>query len=164
EIAKFKEANPGAVTGLIDDTEAADAQEKPKPEKRRKKEKQPKQPFFLNPGDGDNFVYKDLYVVAEIKDELNRITTAENVKHIFGTDIFRVLTQMGYVEEKSVNGRTYQTQTALGLSKGITSVEKEAKSGTVYTILMYPPEIQKEIVEYYGTVPRSMKGVDNLYE
>ncbi len=151
EITGFKEANPGAVTGFIDDTEDADTQEKTKPERRRKKEKQPKQPFRLNPGDGDNFVYKDLYVVTEIKDELNRITTAENVKQIFGTDIFRVLTQMGYVEEKYVNGRTYQTQTALGLSKGITSVEKEAKSGTVYTILMYPPEIQKEIVEYYGT-------------
>ena len=164
EITKFKEANPGAVTGLIDDTETADVQEKTKPEKRRKKEKQLKQPFRLNPGDGDNFVYKDLYVVTEIKDELNRITTVENVKQIFGTDIFRVLTQMGYVEEKSVNGRTYQIQTALGLSKGIISVEKEAKSGTIYTILMYPPEIQKEIVEYYGTVPRSMKGVDNLYE
>ncbi len=89
-----------------------------------------------------------LYLI--IKDELNRITSAENVKHIFGTDIFRLLTEKGYVEERQVDGRSVQVQTELGLSKGIEAVEKISKIGNAYTVLMYPPEVQKEIVEHYA--------------
>ena len=94
--------------------------------------------------------YHDFYLLSEIKDELNRITSADNVKHIFGTDIFKLLSDMGYVEEQQIHGRFVQTQTELGLSKGIATVEKKSKTGTIYTVLIYPPVVQKEIVEYFS--------------
>lgn len=71
------------------------------------------------------------------------------MKHIFGTDIFKLLTGMGYVEERQIDGRSVQAQTESGLSKGIEAVEKISKIGNAYTVLMYPPEVQKEIVEHY---------------
>ncbi|MBO5520643.1 MAG: DNA helicase RecQ [Firmicutes bacterium] len=139
------------------DAKEKKAKDKRSKEKSAKESPQPKQsklkrPFFLNPEDAEQFEYKDLYLISEIKDQLNRITTAENVKVIFGTDIFRLLTKLGYVEEHEVDGRVVQTQTALGLSKGITSIEKTSKQGNVYTVLQYPPDIQKEIVAHYTLV------------
>jgi len=38
-------------------------------------------------------------------------------------------------------------QTEIGLSKGIVIVEKISKIGNTYTVLMYPPAVQKEIVD-----------------
>ncbi len=143
-ITMFLEDNPDSITSAEDNGDVTE--EKIRSGKRRRKQKGP---FCLNPEDGDDFEYKDLYLLSEIRDELNRITTADNVKRIFGTDIFRFLIQMGYVEERQIEGRTVQIQTESGISKGIVSVEKASKSGNVYTVLMYPPAVQKEVVEHY---------------
>lgn len=143
-INTFLDDAPDSVTSIVDNENVPE--EKVRPGKKRKKQKRP---FYLNPEDGDKFEYKDLYLLSEIKDELNRITSADNVKHIFGTDIFKMLTQLGYIEERQIEGRFVQIQTGLGLSKGIAITEKISKAGHVYTVLMYPPAIQKEIVEHY---------------
>ena len=143
-IDSFMNENLDCVTSIAYDGDA--------PEEKTgsgKKHKNHKGPFYLNPEDEDQFQYGDLYLLSEIKDELNRITTADHVKRIFGTDIFRSLVQMGYVEEKQIDGRTVQIQTESGLSKGIVTVEKISKTGNAYTVLMYPPIIQQEIVKYY---------------
>lgn len=143
-INTFLDDAPDSVTSIVDNENVPE--EKVRPGKKHKKQKRP---FYLNPEDGDKFEYKDLYLLSEIKDELNRITSADNVKHIFGTDIFKMLTQLGYIEERQIEGRFVQIQTGLGLSKGIAVTEKISKAGHVYTVLMYPPAVQKEIVEHY---------------
>lgn len=143
-VTAFIDENPEAVTSIKDEDDFADVKDKS-----QKKRKNHKVPFYLNPEDGDKFEYHDLYLVSEIKDELNRITSAYNVKHIFGTDIFKLLTGMGYVEERQIDGRVVQVQTESGLSKGIEAVEKISKIGNAYTVLMYPTEVQKEIVAHY---------------
>lgn len=143
-VTVFTDENPEAVTSIKDEDDFADAREKS-----QKKCRNHKVPFYLNPEDGDKFEYHDLYLVSEIKDELNRITSADNVKHIFGTDVFKLLIGMGYVEERKIDGRVVQVQTESGLSKGIETVEKISKIGNAYTVLMYPPEVQKEIVDHY---------------
>ena len=143
-IAAFLNDNPDSITSIEDNGDVSE-------EKKRswKKGKKQKRPFCLNPEDCDKFEYKDFYLITEIKDELNRITSVDNVKHIFGTDIFKLLTSMGYVEERQIDGRSVQIQTELGLSKGIATIEKISKIGNAYTVLIYPPLIQKEIVEHY---------------
>lgn len=143
-INTFLNASPDSVTSIVDNENVPGEKVRP-----RKKNKKQKRPFYLNPEDGDKFEYKDLYLLSEIKDELNRITSADNVKHIFGTDIFKMLTQLGYIEERQIEGRFVQIQTELGLSKGIAATEKISRTGYVYTVLMYPPAVQKEIVEHY---------------
>lgn len=144
-ITAFLQEHPGAVTAI---SGAENVQrETAKPEKKRRINKQP---FRLNPEDREKFVYNDQYLIAGIRDELNRITTAENVKHLFGTDIFRVLKQMGYVEEAEVDGIVIRSRTDLGIAKGISSAERISKSGKSYEVLLYPPAIQKEIVDHYA--------------
>ncbi len=143
-VAEFLEDNPDAVTSIRDEEPAPDADARP-----AKKAKAYKVPFYLNPEDGEKFEYSDLYHITQIKDELNRITTGDNVKVVFGTDIFKALTAMGYVEERVKDGRSYQTPTPAGEEKGIITVEKTAKTGTVYSVLMYPAEVQREIVEHF---------------
>lgn len=143
-VIAFMDDNPEAVTSIKDEDSAAD--EKVSSHKKRKKHKAP---FYLNPEDGEKFEYHDLYLLSEIKDELNRITSADNVKHIFGTDIFKLLTEMGYVKEQQIHGRVVQIQTESGLSKGIVTIEKISKTGNAYAVLMYSPIVQKEIVEHF---------------
>ena len=143
-IALILDENPDSATSITDNEDVPE--EKVRVGKRRKNHKDP---FCLNPEDKDRFECGNYYLLSEIKDELNRITTADNVKHIFGTDIFKLLTQMGYVEEKQIDGRMVQIQTELGISKGIITVDKISKIGNRYTVLMYPPGVQREIVEHY---------------
>ncbi len=128
--------------------------------KQTKKSTKYKVPFYLNPNDGKKFQYKDLYFVSEIRDELNRITSVYNVKHLFGTDIYRLLMEKGYVEEQNIDGRFIQVQTESGLEKGIKAVEQTSKLGNVYTVLMYPPIVQKEIVEYYTEIRNQIVSED----
>ena len=142
-INAFFDENPGAVTG-IEDTETSEIKTE-----RKTKKKAPKDSFYLNPEDAANFEYRDRAFLSEIRDELNRITTAENVKRLFGTDIFRMLAEKGYAEEQQIDGRDVQAPTELGKTKGITSVEKTAQSGTVYTVLVCPRAVQEEIVEHF---------------
>lgn len=143
-IAAFLDDNPDSITSIEDYGDVSE-----EGIRSRKKGKKLKRPFYLNSEDGDKFEYKELYLLSEIKDELNRITSVDNVKHIFGTDIFKLLTSMGYVEERQIDGRFVQIQTELGISKGIVTIEKISKLGNTYTILMYPSLVQKEIVEHY---------------
>ena len=143
-ITSFMDENPELVTSIKDDDDVAGVRVKS-----ARKRKSRKESFYLNPEDEEMFIYRDLYLLGEIKDELNRISSGNNVKHLFGTDIYRFLTEKGYVEEQNIDGRLVQVPTETGQTKGIAVVEQTSKAGTVYTVLKYPPEIQKEIVEHY---------------
>ncbi len=155
-VREFVDENPGAVTFISDskddeagiissDSENAAASRSGT----KRKTKKTKEAFYLNPEDKNKFKYKDLCNIIEIRDELKRISSAENIKQLFGTDIFRFLTDLGYVNEVLTDGRLVKQATETGISKGIISVEKISEKGNVYEVLMYPAEVQKEIVEHY---------------
>lgn len=108
-----------------------------------------KKEFFLNTQDAEKFNFKDLYYISDIKDELNRITTADHVKKLAGTKIWEYLVSLDLVEERNVDGRFIKVQTDKGLEMGIQTIEKVSQAGNPYTLLMYPSEVQKMIVEYY---------------
>ena len=160
-INAFLDSHPGCVTGMDPETEtetgtgtgtgAAEAEDGAAAEAAEKSSRRKKQkvPFYLNPEDAEKFEYGDEYSLSEIRDELNRITSAENVKHIFGTDIFRFLARMGYAEERESDGYMVRMPTQEGLSRGIATVEKVSKTGHVYTDLTLRREIQREIVEHF---------------
>ena len=142
-ITAFMDENPESATSIKDD-DTADIRVRSE-----KKRRSRKGPFYLNPEDEEKFVYSDLYLLGEIRDELNRITSGNNVKHIYGTDIYKFLTDKGYVEERNIDGRYVQAPTGIGQEMCITAVEQTSKIGTVYTVLKYPPAVQKEIVGHY---------------
>lgn len=167
-IREFVDENPGAVTFISDSRDAeagitssdskdagvgitSSASEKTAASGggTKRKSRKTKKEFYLNPEDIDKFEYKDIRNIIEIRDELKRISSAENIKQIHGTDIFRFLTDLGYVNEVLTDGRLVRQATETGGSKGIISVEKISEKGNAYEVLMYPAEVQKEIVEHY---------------
>lgn len=87
-----------------------------------------------------------------MKKELNRIISDRNVKPVTSKELYELLTQKGYILEKQVNGRFVWVQTELGSSKGIVMVDKMAKIGPDYEVLLFPTEVQKEMVEYYISI------------
>jgi ATP-dependent DNA helicase RecQ len=144
KINQFMKDNPNAVT-----SEKGNGTEVDVKKVRREKDKKKKGEFYLNPEDGEKFEYKDYYNVSELRDELNRISTATDVKRVFATNIIRYLTNKGYIEERQVNGYFVKVPTEIGEEKGIISMEKVSEAGTVYSVLGYPKLIQKEIIDLF---------------
>ena len=64
------------------------------------------------------------------------------------------------MEERNIDGRSVQVPTETGQTKGITSVEQTSKIGTVYTVMKYPPEVQKEIVDHYIEIRNQVANED----
>lgn len=145
-LRAYSEENPGVVTGILEEESESG---KKSDRSRRQKPKESKEPFYLNPGDEEAFAYQEYYYLAEIRDELNRITSADNVKRLFGTDISRWLVSEGYVEERNTKGIMLSYQTEKGSARGIEMEERISRNGNAYPVLKYPMEIQKEIVEHY---------------
>lgn len=143
EISVFQSEHPDTVLSICEEEEAETVTKQPSKGRKRKCE------FFINEQDAENFNFKDLYYISEIKDELNRITTADNVKKLAGTKIWEYLVSLDFVEECNVDGRFIKIQTSKGLEMGIKTIEKISQAGNPYTLLMYPIEVQKMIVAYY---------------
>ncbi len=143
-IARFIDNHPEAVMAIGDEENRETLRRKSE-----KKRKVPKGPFYLNLEDEEGFVYRDFCRMTELRDELNRISSGNHVKRIFGTDIYKLLLEKGYVEERTVNGIIEQFPTEAGRAKGIIRAEQISKKGSVYMVLMYPPAIQREIVAHY---------------
>ncbi len=114
-----------------------------------KKSKKTKTEFYLMEKDAESFRYAELYYISEIKEELNRICTTENVKKVTVSSIWQYLMEEGYTEEIDHNGSYSKVQTQKGLDAGIVTVEKTSASGFQYTLLQYPPVIQQIIVRHF---------------
>ena len=74
---------------------------------------------------------------------------ADNVKKITETRISEFLLSSGWLKEKVGGGIKRRVQTAKGLQAGIVTIHRVRKNGYPYTLLKYPPDIQKLIVEHY---------------
>ena len=116
---------------------------------KKEKKKNRKAEFFLERDEALNFSYQDLYYLTEIKEELNRIRCEKKVKRITGVQIWDYLRQEKLVEEKQINGRYEKVPTLRGIEMGIISTERVSKAGNAYTVLMYPSNVQRFIVEHY---------------
>lgn len=76
EISAYQVSNPGIVLSMEGDENADLMVHKAKKKKGKKVE------FYIMPEDAQSFTFKELYFISDVKDELNRITTAENVKKV----------------------------------------------------------------------------------
>lgn len=154
EICEFKTKHADSIFSISVEEEGKVA----KPTKRKKKAKSE---FYINKEDVGKFVFKELYYISEIKDELNRITSAENVKKMTNIKIWEYLVSLNLVGEQNVNGTFIKVQTEKGLEMGIKTIEKTSASGYAYTLLMYPPKVQKIIMDYYIGPRESSCNVEN---
>ncbi|MBP3198038.1 MAG: DNA helicase RecQ [Butyrivibrio sp.] len=157
KISEYSDKNPGIATSMhISDDSGEDAA----PVKSKSRAK--KADFYLNAGDSQNFKYKELYYISEIKDELARICTAEDCKKPTITKIWEMLVSNGLTREDDAGGIHIKVQTDAGRDAGIVTVDKESKSGVKYQLLMYPESVQKLIVDWFSDESNRQVGIPDL--
>lgn len=155
KIEEYRTNNPDIATSMhISDDSGEDVA----PAKSKSKAK--KVDFYLNAGDSQNFEYKELYYISEIKDELARICTAEDCKKPTITKIWEILVSNGLTREDDTGGVHTKVQTDAGRDAGIVTVDKESKSGMKYQLLMYPESVQKLIVDWFSD--ESNRQIDDI--
>ncbi len=148
-IADFVEVNKAPTCVHIESSDGDDDISKPSPKKKKKQ----KVEFYLNVQDKDKFEYKELYYISEIKDELNRICSVDNVKKVTLTRIWDKLVEHGLTYEDSTDGMHIKKYTEQGKQMGITTINKISQSGMEYTLLMYPEAVQRLVVETFMNNP-----------
>lgn len=108
-----------------------------------------KAPFYIRPEDAKNFEYAEYYTIGEIRDRLNAVSTAGNVKKATTTIIWDCLMTEGLMAEEEKEGIFFKSRTEQGGEQGIKVIDKVSQRGTPYQIFMYPETVQKTIVDYF---------------
>lgn len=143
EISEYRKAHPDTVLSIREEGKKNDFL--PTKKKSRRKGE-----FYLNETDVDKFNFSDLYYISDIKDEMNRICSVENVKKLTATKIWKFLFAEGLTMEEHVDGKYFvKNPSDKGLKMGIQTEEKISKAGNKYTVLRYPENVQKMIIEYF---------------
>ncbi|MDE7418390.1 MAG: DNA helicase RecQ [Lachnospiraceae bacterium] len=140
EIASFLAENPNAVFGAQMDEGAESA---PIVKKGRK------EAFYINREDAERFQYAEYYYISEIREQLNLICSAENVKKVTIAAIWDYLVTAGLTTEEQRQEGYTKVQTEQGLKLGIKTIDKVSQGGFAYQLLMYPEAVQRMIVEYF---------------
>lgn len=150
-VRAFLDNHPGAVISMEPESaeweNAGKAKDSVVPKAQKKKKR--KEPFCLSRDDADGFVYQDLYYISDVKDELNRICTARDVKKVTIGMIWEYLVSEGLAYEEGMDGVFIKLPTEKGAEYGIQIVEKVSQAGIPYKLLKYPPKVQRMIVEYF---------------
>ena len=143
EISEYRKAHPDTVLSIRE--EGKQNEFLPTKKKSRRKGE-----FYLNETDVDKFSFSDFYYISDIKDEMNRICSVENVKKLTATKIWDFLCAEGLTVEEHVGGKYFvKIPTDKGLEMGIRTEERISKAGNKYVVLRYPKNVQKMIIEYF---------------
>ena len=140
EIAAYAARNPGAVFSeqIIEEESAVPVVRKGR-----------KEAFYLNREDTDRFPYAEYCYISEIKDRLNKITSAPNVKKVTIGVIWEYLVSAGLtIEQEGQDGYT-KVQTEQGMQLGIRTIDKVSQGGHAYQLLVYPEAVQRMVVEHF---------------
>ena len=138
EIAAFLDENPNAVVSTQIDEEPAPAAKKGR-----------KGAFYLNQEDAERFQYAEYCYISDIKERMNQVCTAVNVKKATISVIWEYLVSAGLVAEEQGQEGCRKVQTEQGLNLGIKTIDKISQGGYAYQLLMYPETVQRMIVEYF---------------
>ena len=108
-----------------------------------------KDAFYLNREDAERFQYVEYCYISDIKERMNQVCTAVNVKKATISVIWEYLVSAGLVAEEQGQEGYRKVQTEQGLNLGIKTIDKISQGGYAYQLLMYPETVQRMIVEYF---------------
>jgi ATP-dependent DNA helicase RecQ len=146
EISNYQILHPNSVTSIHDDEEPEYEPNQPSISKRKKKGLDE---FYLDEADAEKFRYANLYYISDIKEELNRVCSIPGVKKVTTAKIWEYLVSEDLTKEDSTDGETVKVKTEKGASLSIQTIDRVSQSGISYTLLMYPPAVQKMIVNHF---------------
>ena len=133
---------------LLQNKEEADRYEETEVKSLRKRNDRKKE-FFLLQEEADNFAYADLLKISAIRDEMNRICERDDIKKLPVTSLTGFLVSEGLIIEKEQEGSRGKFPTEKGFELGIQAIDKVSEKGNAYTLLMYPADVQRMLVEHY---------------
>lgn len=119
------------------------------------KKRTSKEDFYITSEEAKEFQYKEYAYISDIRDELNRITSSSerNMYKAKYNEINDYLVSLEIVEmnqEYEIDENNMKRiPTEKGLEMGIKIITKESKDQKKYSVLIYPEEIQKVIVEHF---------------
>ena len=113
------------------------------------RKKTDKQEYFLLREEAMNFKYAEYMYISEIRDEMNRICERDNIKKLPAMSLTELLIAEGYIVKNEQEGKYAKAPTEKGSEQGIRIIEKVSQKGINYTVLSYPPSIQKMLVEHF---------------
>ena len=116
------------------------------------KKKTGKKEFNLLREEADNYIYVDYSYISDIRDEMNRICTRDDIKKLAAIRLIEILVNEEYIAEIEHNGRYEKMPTEKGYGVGIKPVDRVSEKGYTYTLLMYPEVIQRLLVDHYVNV------------
>lgn len=140
EIAAFRKEEPGAVTSTGAEEGGA---EKAGSKKR-------KGTFYLKREDAERFEYSESCYISDIRNRLNRICSAGDVKKITITGIWDYLAETGLVMEEEREGRFYKVPTEEGCRLGIRTEDRISQRGMAYQVLTYPEAVQRMAAAHFA--------------
>lgn len=115
----------------------------------RSNRKARKQEFHLLREEAEQYVYVEYAYISEIKDEMNRICTRDNIKKVSTKVLLEILIDKEFITEIENEGRYEKTPTEKGYESGIKVLDKVSEKGNAYKSLVYPENIQKMLVEHF---------------
>ena len=130
-------------------TEISQSEQADTTTEKKKKKKAGKLEFFLLQEEAENFKYTDLSYISDIRDEMNRICSRDNVKKLPATRLMEYLIAEELIVEKEQDSRFAKAPTEKGSELGIKVIDKVSKKGCAYTLLMYPANVQRMLVEHF---------------
>lgn len=117
--------------------------------KEKRKKKAGKEDFYLLQEEADKFEYSEYMYISEIRDEMNRICSRDNVKKIPATWLIKILVKEDLITEKEDAGKYSKAPTEKGSRLEIRVIEKVSEKGNAYTVLQYPIVIQRMLVNRF---------------
>ncbi|MDO4616103.1 MAG: DNA helicase RecQ [Lachnospiraceae bacterium] len=143
-IRDFAEEEPDLLQRKAEVT--ADRSEE-QPQKARRSRK--KLDFHLLPEEAEQYEYREFHLISEIRDEMRRICLREEVKKPTTVMLTEILLTEGYIINSPEKGPYAKDTTELGREKGILTEDRVGQKGTPYTVLKYPEQIQRMLVERF---------------
>ena len=106
--------------------------------------------FYLKREDAERFEYSESCYISDIRDRLNRICSAGDVKKITITGIWDYLAETGLVMEEEREGRFFKVPTEEGCRLGIRTEDRISQRGMAYQVLTYPEAVQRMAAAHFA--------------
>jgi len=110
--------------------------------------------FSLTPEELKKFTVEQVPIAAsEIARRINEIAGLDESEGLKAGSIAEFMRRNELIEEKVIDGgRTEKMPTKGGESVGLLSIERTAKSGTAYRLILYGPEAQRFVLDHLDAI------------
>ncbi|MDD3796967.1 MAG: DNA helicase RecQ [Lachnospiraceae bacterium] len=108
-----------------------------------------KQEFSLTLEQAQQFPYAERYLLTEIAVHLSELRDENTMKKIAGTQIQRWLEEIGFQEEKRIDGKWQKIILEKGMEAGLVMGTRTSKLGNEYEDIFYDSKAQKMILDHF---------------